>query len=143
MASGHGLAPAVVVVGGDAIVGQVLELLLRSSDYVVRFLDEPPLDEPGLLDGTRLLLLAPGLSIEGRKALLELVQDRPVAKRIAVLELVTNAQEAPGGAEHPVAPWPCRTEDLKRHIDAALLARPEAGQNVHQDLQTKEKEDSV
>jgi hypothetical protein len=138
--SSHVIVPAVVVVGGDTIVGQVLELLLRSSDYVVRFLDELPLNEPRLLDGARLLLLAPGLSIERRKALLELVQNRSVAKSIAILELVTNAQEAPGGAEHLVVPWPCRTETLRRYIDAALLAGSKAGQNGHQDSQTRRKD---
>lgn len=115
---------AVVVFGGDAIVGQALELLLRSSDCNVKFLTEPYLDEPGLLDGAQILLLAPGLSAERREALLRLADGTAIAARIPVLELVSNTQGAHVGAGHLV-PWPCRTEDLERRIKAALLTASE------------------
>lgn len=118
----------VLVLGGDAIVGQALELLLRSAECNVRFLSEPSLDEPGVLDGVQLLLVAPGLSDKRREALLALVNSKTVGARIPVLELVSNAQGAQDGVGHLV-PWPCQPEELKQWVKAALLAGSETGQD--------------
>ena len=126
---------AVLVLGRDAVVGKALELLLRSADYNVKFLTEPSLDEPGLLDGVQLLLLAPGLSAKRREALLTLVSSMPVAVRIPVLELASNIKRAQVGTGHLV-PWPCRAEDLERRIKAALLAGSETSQDGR-DAQTR------
>lgn len=121
----------VIVVGGDAVVGQALELLLRGADYGVRFLPErslirvPPAG--GALDGARLLLLAPKLSAEGREGVLAWVRASSAAKKIPVLELVDDPDGARDGSGRCFLPWPCRTEDLKRHIDAALTGREVVG----------------
>jgi len=128
----------VLVLGGDAIVGQALELLLQSASCNVKFLTEPSLDEPGLLDGVQLLLLAPGLSAERRENLLVLVNSTLVAARIPVLELVSNLQEAQVGAGHLV-PWPCQPKELERRIKAALLAEAETSQDGR-DPQTRPEE---
>lgn len=117
-------AAAVIVVGGDAVVGQALQLLLRGADYGVRFLPEPALSlqgspAAGALDGARLLLLAPRLSAEGRQQILACVGASSTTT-IPVLELVDDPDGARDGSGRRL-PWPCRTEDLKRHIDAALL----------------------
>ena len=130
VASDRSPAPAaVLVLGGDAVVGRALELLLRSADCDIRFLAEPSRVEPGLLDGFGLLLLAPGLSAGCREALLALVGVAPVAARIPVLELNSSAEGAPEvvGAGPLLVPWPCQPEDLQRRIKAALLAGSEAG----------------
>lgn len=110
----------VLIVGGDVIVGQALELLLQNADYSVRFLGEPSLDEPGLLDGFQLLLIAPGLSAKCHEALLALLNSTTVAERIPFLELVCNVEETQAEAGHLV-PWPCQPEELERRIKAALL----------------------
>ena len=120
-------ARVVVVGSGDAIVGQALELLLRGAHYSVRFLAEPPL-EPGLLDDAELLLLAPGLNAERRESTLGLFSGHSTAK-IPILELITDSEDAP--ALGCFVPWPCRAEDLQRHIEAALypeLTVDECGQ---------------
>jgi hypothetical protein len=119
---------SVAIVGGDAIVGQALELLLGSADFSARFLSEPSLEEPGWLDGVKLLLLAPGLDSERRKALLRLIDERPSEPRIPVLELVDSARAEQAGDGHFVS-WPCRAEELKRRVTDALLGRSEASQD--------------
>jgi hypothetical protein len=120
----------VVIVGGDAIVCRALELVLGSADLSARFLSEPSLEESGWLDGVKLLLLAPRLDSERRKALLELIDERPSGLRIPVLELVDGARAAQAGDGHFV-PWPCRAEELKRRVTDALLGRSEPSQDDH------------
>ena len=127
----------VVILGGGALVGRALELLLRSADCNVRFLGEPSLsrpslhvselDGPGPLDEVRLLILAPGASAGCREDALALIGARTAEARIEVLELGDDRQEALFGAWE-VLPWPCRTEDLKRRVMAALLEGPGTSQ---------------
>lgn len=124
-------APAsVLVLGGDAFVGRALELLLRSAECDVTFLTDPSWDEPRLLDGFGLILLAPGLSAGCREVVLASVGATPVAARIPVLELVSNVEEVPEvGPGHILVPWPCQPEDLQRRIKAALLTGSETSQD--------------
>lgn len=131
--------PTVVVFGRDTIVGQTLELLLWSADFNVRFVAEFSPDEPDLLDGVQLLLLAPGLSTERHEALSALIDSRPSAAMIPILQLVHDDREARDGMEHLAVPWPCRAEELKRRIEAALLAGSRAGQAGGRRLDTREK----
>lgn len=125
--------PTVAVFGRDTVVGQALELLLRSADCNVRFIAEFSLGEPGLLDGVQLLLLAPGLSTECYETLLALVDSQP-SVAIPILELVDDDREAQVGetqvgSGHFAVPWPCRAEKLKRQMEAALLAGSGASQD--------------
>jgi len=119
----------VVILGGGALVGRALELLLRSADCNVRFLGEPSLAElelgwSGPLGGVRLLILAPEASAGCREAALALIESTRTAEaKIKVLELVDARQEVLVGARG-VLPWPCRTEDLKQRIMAAVLDNP-------------------
>lgn len=111
----------VAILARDAVAGQALELLLQSAGYDTRLLVEPTIDESGeLLNGVRLLLLAPTLSARYRDAFLKNMRSTPATAKIPVLKLVT----APDGAQveqngHVL--WPCRLEDLKEKIEAALL----------------------
>ena len=50
------------------------------------------------------------------------VAETPAATRIQVLEIGVPDDEAEIRPENYI-PWPCRTEDLKRRIEAALRAR--------------------
>jgi hypothetical protein len=117
--------PAVVVLGGDAVVGQALELLLRDAQYSARFLAKPSLlEEPGILDGVQLVILAPGLGAVWRGALLPSLGSILAAAKIPVLELVDDP-EAVRADSKSVIPWPCRIQYLKQHIEAALRTGPE------------------
>jgi len=103
-------------------MGRSLEALLQATGYDARFQPEPSADGlGGLLADSHLLLIAPGLSAEIRKALVDVVMDP--ATKIAVLELLP----ANGGEQNiqgvGVAPWPCSVEELQRRIRAALLAQ--------------------
>ncbi len=101
------------------VVGQALELLLRSADYNAKFLANPPLEEPELLDGVRLLIIAPRLAAGRREAILAAVRSMRATMSIPVLELVDDP-EAARGSSNRIVPWPCRIQDFKRHIEAAL-----------------------
>ncbi len=115
----------VAVLGGNSIVGRALELLLRGAGYDVRLLGQPGDGELGeLLEGVHLLLLAPMLDAATSKKIMGEIRNVAALAALPVLALVTAPAEHPhegGGARH--VPWPCRTPDLAREIEAAL-ARP-------------------
>ena len=117
-----------LAVWGDPVVSRALVLLLRGSGYDARFLNASFLGEPGLLEGIQLLLITPTpkLNTKRRKALLGALRDTPEAVRIAIVELVTTfgGTGERGARERweSVVPWPCRTEELERRIEATLLA---------------------
>ncbi len=134
----------VIIVGGSALVGRSLELLLWSADCSVKFLGEPSLGrlalgESWLLDSIRLLILAPVASLRCREAVLELVGTRNSAEaRIEILELIADDQRVQVPPWR-FLPWPCRTEDLKRQVMATLFDGPGASRDSR-DLQTPQKQ---
>jgi hypothetical protein len=120
VAVGHAPAATVVVVGGDPIVGHALELLLCGSGYDARFRALRGFDAKRTLREARLVLLAPGLDEWDRGTVLSSVEAAFHEGGPPVLELVPAATSRPGEG-HVLVPWPCRTEDLEREIEAALL----------------------
>ena len=122
--------PVTLAVCGDPVIGWALALLLGGSRYDAKFLDAASLREPGALDGVRLVLLTPtpcsdrsevpwaalGNASEG-------VAEIPVLRLLSSSER-TGAQGERNRSVH-VVPWPCSTEELKRRIEAALLAASE------------------
>ncbi len=135
-----GSTPIAVAVCGNPIVGRALVLLLQTYHYDVRFLPASSFREPGSLKGVRLLLLTPmpELSIERRDALVASLRDTLGAMKITILELVSPSGGTQGGArdesEHVVL-WPCSPEELKGHIETALLAGPGEDQPTYRSLQ--------
>ncbi len=124
--TGRMAAPATVVIfDGDPIVGRALKLLLRTADYSVKYVARDPLERLGTLEGVRVLLLGPGWDIQSREAVVEAVGDAPDPSRISVLELGFPPEGA-GLEPERYVPWPCRAEDLKRWVDAALLDESKA-----------------
>ena len=123
MVAGETIVSAeVVIFGGDPLVGQALELLLASTSYNVKFLDKNSLEQPGILERVRLILLGPGWSAESRQAVLVAVENEPAgARRIQVLEMGSPPEGIRVEPERHV-PWPCRAKDLKSRIEMALLA---------------------
>ena len=139
-----------LVVCGDPVVGRLLVLLLEDSGYEVRFLPRLSLNESGALERVRLLLLTPTpeLSSERRAALLASLKDIQEAAGLIVLELVTPSEErrreeVRDDSWHLI-PWPCRFPELKRRIEAALLAnsdpRADPAAKIHE---PEDKEDDA
>jgi hypothetical protein len=112
----------VAIVGGDPVIGEVLEVMLQAAGYHPRFLPESVMDEllGELLADSQLLLVAPALSAEGRKALLEIMLSSTMPVNIPILEIfpANGGQHILG--EHIVL-WPCSMEELERAIDELLL----------------------
>jgi hypothetical protein len=111
----------VAILGRNRMASQALELLLRGADCDARFLGEPGIDKLGeLLDGVQLLLLGPALSAERRENLLDGLRCEPGTANIPVLELISTPGGTRNGHGHHVM-WPCKTEELVRHIGEVLL----------------------
>ena len=107
------------------MAGRALEALLQGVGYDTRLIEDPPERSPEqLLDGVRLLLLAPTLSAESEETLLAEMGSTLDAANIPVLTLSTTLKEAPGDGLVFI-PWPCRLEDLTKKIEGALLRVPE------------------
>lgn len=113
----------VIIIGGDAVVGHALELLLRNAECDAKFISESLLTEEfGALERAELLLIAPGLSSMHTEDVLSMVRAREATRDLPVLELTSSATAAQLGIKHFVAPWPCPTKDLQRHIRTLLTS---------------------
>lgn len=113
----------VTIIGGDAVVGHALELLLRSAECDARFISESSLaEEVGALERAELLLIAPGLSSARNEELLSMLRATEATKNLPVMELTSNIAATRLGIRHFVAPWPCPTEELQRQIREVLLS---------------------
>jgi len=120
----------IAILGGNTVAGRALEALLQGVGYDTRLIEDPLESPPEqLLEGVRLLLLAPTLSAESREALLAETGGPLDAAHIPVLTLSTTIREALGDGP-VIIPWPCRLEDLTRKIEAALLPVPDIGKSV-------------
>lgn len=120
--------PSVILVNGDPVAGQALTLLLQTTSYNVRFASQSALDDPaedsGLLDGVQLALFTPGTLIEHYERVLALLRSRPDTADVPILQLGAAPEEVRAEVDYLV-PWPCRIEDLRRRIGAALRNRPQ------------------
>ena len=116
----------IAILGGDLLVSRSLEVALRDVGYDARYLngsflsEEPaePLDEE-----LGLIILAPRMSAERRKACLSRVRGTPDTTGVPVLELITASAASRNGREELVrlVAWPCPTGELEREIEAVLL----------------------
>ena len=103
------------------MAGRALEALLQGVGYDTRLIEDPPERLPEqLLEGVRVLLLAPTLSAESRETLLADMGSTLDAANIPVLTLSTTLREVLSDG-HAYIPWPCRLEDLTKRIEAVLL----------------------
>lgn len=113
----------VVVVGGEAVVGQALELLLGGGGHTVRYVSEHLSDEPGTLAGAGLLILTPGIAERRREGLISRAAgESPPAEKVPVLELVPFLLKAAFDRGRLLVPWPCRAEELERYVLRAVSA---------------------
>lgn len=116
----------VAILGGDPVVGNALELLLHTAGYNTRFLSDisPGTTNPQLA-GVQLVLIAPGGSGERRKKLISLISSTPETAKTPILQLVSSGDTTSRHGDYLL--WPCRLEELKQKIDAALLTTPQTG----------------
>ncbi len=127
----------IAILGGDLLVSRTLEVVLRGVGYDARFLNGSFTDEPAELhdEEVRLVIFAPRMNTERRKAFLSRVRGTPATAGVPVLELVTSSNTSQYGREDLVGLvlWPCPTEELTRRIEAVLLpneAGPEADSSL-------------
>ncbi len=112
----------VAILGGDSVVGRALEVLIQGLSYNTQLIDEYEATEPAeVLGGVQLLLATPTVSIESRVRFLDAMRSTPGTATIPVLTLSTAPNKEPGDQTGLVL-WPCRLEDLRMEIEAALLA---------------------
>ncbi len=114
------------------MVGRSLEVLLQGAGYGTRIIEEPTPDYPhDSLEGIRLVLVVPTPSTESRARFLASMKSRsggPIP--VLTLSMVLNrVLSDPTGN----VPWPCRLEDLKNEIEAALLTASRAEVAANQD----------
>ena len=112
-------AATIIVVGGDAVVGHALKLLLRGSGYDARSEALSTFDAKGAPLDTELILLAPGLDEPGRSTVLTSAYADHRGKNLPVVELVPATKAWPVEG-HAFLSWPCRTQDLEREVEVAL-----------------------
>jgi len=113
------VAATIIVVGGDAVVGHALELLLRGSGYDTRSEALATFDAKGAPLDANLILLAPGLDERDRGTVLTAVDADHRGNNIPVVELVPATKAWPQEG-HAFLSWPCRTQDLEREVEVAL-----------------------
>ena len=117
---------ATLAVCGDPVICRALVLLLRTPDYDVGYLPVASLGAPGSLADVQVLLLALERDAQRRKAALELVDEATAGAGVQVLELGYAFGGRSGQPREELVwsdgrvPWPCSTEELKRHIEDAL-----------------------
>jgi hypothetical protein len=102
-------------------VGRALEALLQGLGYDTLLIEASSAGKPEeLLRGIQLLLAAPTADTASRERFLADMRGTPGTAAIPVLTLSTAIRE--DMADQPgVVLWPCRMEDLRREIEAALL----------------------
>ena len=114
-----------MICNGDPIVGRALESLLRIANYAVKYVANDYLERPGALEGVRVLLLGAGWDARSRAAVVGASGNAAGQAIVPILELGDPSDGSKIEPESNV-PWPCRTEDLTRRIDAIVLAESQA-----------------
>jgi hypothetical protein len=125
----HPQPTTIAILGCDTVVGRSLSVLLESHGYNTVLLDSYPtgvLDE--LLEGAHLLILTPRVDQGVREAFLGAMgKSTPQKADMPVIALSTPVEEGLPEKEGIISvPWPCETNVLVDHIEAALLDAPAA-----------------
>ncbi len=116
----------VLVVYGDPVVGQTLALLLRGSTYRVKPVDQSLLTGPDgrfylLEEEVDLLVFTLDLDAGCSESVLRWVRSIPEMADVPAMALGAPSRGAQLGADYLI-PWPIRTEELRRQIEAVLAA---------------------
>jgi hypothetical protein len=111
----------VAILGTDSLAEDILARLLRREGYDTRILDAHPMgvvDE--LLDGVDVLLLAPGLNPDVRRAFLKAMRGNPQTAAMPVLPLCPTLRQALLDELGASTSWRSHFEELIGQIGAAL-----------------------
>lgn len=112
----------IAILSGNPLVNRIIGSLLEGFGYEIRLLDEAPNESnEQIFKGVDLVLLGPTISDGFQRAFLSFMRSTPQTASIPVLTLTTALEETLAGKSGFVM-WPCRIEDLARHIEAALRA---------------------
>jgi hypothetical protein len=113
----------IAILGGDLLVSRSLEVALQGVGYDARYLNGTFTDEPTELpEEVKLVIFAPRMGSERRKAFLSNMRSSTVTAGLPVLELAPLLEEVRAEQEGVgLVAWPCPTEELTRRIEAALL----------------------
>ena len=104
------------------MVGRALAYLLQDTYRETHLIEDPCTGEPAELPaGIQVLVVAPAVSTECRERFLASLRSTPGTAAIPVLTLSAVLKDVLAD-QMGLVMWPCRTEDLNREIDAALLA---------------------
>jgi hypothetical protein len=117
------LNTTIAILGSNKVVSNALSLLLKGVGYDTKLIEGDPAGlADGLLDGVDILLLAPGLSIGVRDALLSVVRDNLKTAQMPVLTLSATAGEALDDESGTLllVPWPSPVAVLAQQIEAIL-----------------------
>ena len=110
----------VAIVGKDPIIGQALEALLQTAGFCTRFVNYPVTDySRNKCADAHIVLLMPELSDISREWFLISEVSAATTTDIPILELVSEPDENQSLNGRQVR-WPCRLEQLRREIEAAL-----------------------
>lgn len=110
---------AILILGGDKVVGGALESLLTSGGYRVRFFSDIPVMVGEALPGLQLVIFPPVSNAKRRDALLARTSTDPALSKLPALELITVDEEARTAEGNRVV-WPCAMDRLKHEIDRAI-----------------------
>jgi hypothetical protein len=113
----------IAILGGDLLVGRSLEVALQGVGYEARFLNGSFTGEPAeLLDEeVRLVIFAPRMNTERRKAFLNGMRSIHATAGLPVLELATTLDEVRAEQDGVgLVAWPCPIEELTRRLEATL-----------------------
>ena len=127
----HHQPTTIAILGPDTMVEAILVRLLHKEGYAVRSLGAYPagvVEE--LLDGADLLLLAPGLDSDVRRAFLETMRSAPGTAAIPVLPLTSALKLAMLDELSANAPWRSLFDELVGQI-GAVLKRDTASARAH------------
>ena len=118
-----------LLICGDPVTCKALVLILQGPDYNARYLCASSLNEVKTLEGVQILLLAPGWVAELLKGSLNELEAFMSSIKIPTLELVAALEERGGWPRTSTwparrIPWPCSTDELKRHIRAVVASNP-------------------
>jgi hypothetical protein len=117
------LNTTIAILGSNKVVSNALSLLLKGVGYDTKLIEGDPAGlADGLLDGVDILLLAPGLSIGVRDALLSVVRDNLKTAQMPVLTLSATTGEALDDESGTLllVPWPSPVAVLAQQIEAIL-----------------------
>jgi hypothetical protein len=116
----EGERASLLVFGGNPVVGKALQLLLSNLGYDARYMPQISFDKRDMLNGIQLLLFVGAVHAEQRANSASSVESVRDKVDVPILKLASSTRRTQAENEKNLVAWPCRMDELKRRIDAAL-----------------------